>query len=195
MLLFKIREIMNKIEKVKYRNSPFIGDTFNVKTKSKQVSIGKNDNIIINQTTGEISATHVITYKQVDASQFIKIFTDNIALTFELKNAGRKVFDMLLRTLQKNSIGKDVVNLTTYEREEFEIEFKVKLSQSVFSRGIIELIDHKILANTFKTGTFFINPNFIFNGDRVAFTNAYEIKKDKPDHEKKSINSPKNEQT
>ena len=44
--------------------------------------LGRDDNILVNQNTGEILGTHVTTYKRVDADQFVKLFTANVAMTF-----------------------------------------------------------------------------------------------------------------
>ncbi|WP_259272006.1 hypothetical protein [Klebsiella pneumoniae] len=34
----------------------------------------------------------------------------------------------------------------------------------------------KIIAKTMRQGRYFINPNFVFNGDRIAFTTVIERK-------------------
>jgi DNA-binding GntR family transcriptional regulator len=50
----------------------------------------------------------------------------------------------------------------------------MKLSIATFKRGINELENAKIIAKTIRKGWYFINPNFIFNGDRIAFTTVIE---------------------
>lgn len=35
----------------------------------------------------------------------------------------------------------------------------------------------QIVAKTMRQGRYFINPNFVFNGDRIAFTTVIERKK------------------
>ncbi|MGP0837842.1 hypothetical protein [Serratia sp. CY85251] len=54
----------------------------------------------------------------------------------------------------------------------------LKLSHATFKRGINELEKALIIAKTLRKGRYFINPNFVFNGDRVAFTTMIERKKD-----------------
>ena len=50
----------------------------------------------------------------------------------------------------------------------------MRLSQTTFWRGLAELVKAHIIAKTMRQGRYFINPNFIFNGDRVAFTTVIE---------------------
>lgn len=50
----------------------------------------------------------------------------------------------------------------------------ISLSLSTFKRGLNELEQAKIIAKTIKLGDYFINPNFLFNGNRIAFTTVLE---------------------
>ena len=113
----KKREIKRNI---KHRSNPFTADLV-VKTKDKQVkvtSLGTDNNVLVNQETGETQGTHVVTYKKVDEQEFIKLFTANIALTFDLTAAGIKAFGVLSFALQ-NSINKDQVFLDELILEDF----------------------------------------------------------------------------
>lgn len=168
----------------RYKENPFIGDMV-IPTKHKMVKLsklGRDDNVLVNQNTGEMHGTHVTTFKKVDAEQFVKLFTANIALTFELKSAGLKALNVLIWAVQHMSIGKDQIDLDAYTLEEF-LSFHnnksstLKLSAATYSRGIAELEKVQILAKTMKKGRYYINPNFIFNGDRIAFTTLIERKK------------------
>jgi hypothetical protein len=157
--------------------------------KVRLSSLGKDDNILVNQATGEVSGTHVTTYKRVDGEQFVKLFTANIALTFDLSSAGIKTFSVLLWVIQHKAIGKDEVDLDALILEDFmeahaEDKKPLKLSIATFKRGINELEKAQIIAKTMRKGRYFINPNFMFNGDRIAFTTLIERK---PIEEKKEI--------
>ena len=166
---------------VRYDTNPFT-DELNLPISKKQVKvspIGKDQNVLINQETGEIRGTHVTTYKKVDSEQFVKIFTANISLTFGLKAAGIKAFTILCWAVQHHSINKDLVQLDSFALAEFIEEHKkssppLKLSLSTFKRGLLELETAQIIAKNKRLGHFFINPNFVFNGDRIAFTQIIE---------------------
>ena len=162
---------------VRHATNPFIQDmVVPVKGQRVQLSrIGKDDNVLINNATGEVQGTHVTTFRQVDSEQFVKLFTQNIALTFDLKAAGIKVFNVMMWTLQNKALGGDVIPLDKYVLAEFlESQSKrkppVSLSQATYARGLVELENAQIIAKHIRPGFFYINPNFCFNGDRIAFT-------------------------
>jgi hypothetical protein len=173
----------DKLSAERYTANPFLENmTVPVKGKSVKLSkIGRDDNVLVNQATGEIQGTHVTTYRKVDAQQFVKLFTANIALTFELGSAGIKSFNVLLWAVQNTCLSKDQVDLDKFTVDQF-IEFykggepPVRLSMATMKRGLRELEKAKIIARTMRAGRYFINPNFVFNGDRVAFTTLIERK-------------------
>lgn len=165
----------------RYKNNPFVsGMVVNVKKRQVRLStLGRDNNILINQDTGEVSGTHLTTYKRVDTEQFVKLFTANIAMTFDLTAAGIKAFSVLLWAVQNTAPGKDEVDLDQLTLDEFmkahlDQKLTQKLSLPTFRRGIAELENAKIVAKTLRKGRYFINPNFVFNGDRVAFTTVIE---------------------
>lgn len=164
----------------KYRTNPFT-DELVINKKSKQVTVsnlGKDDNVLVNQSTGEVTGTHVVTYKQVDDAEFIKLFTGNIALAFELTSAGIKAFTLMSYTLQRQ-IEKDTIFLDELSLEEFikgNPSIKACSMKTIY-RGITELEKSKILAKSQRVGLYFINPSFVFNGNRIAFTTSIERKK------------------
>ena len=90
----------------RYENNPFYADMLvPVKQRKVQLSrLGKDNNIIINESTGETQGTAITTYRKVDADQFVKIFTSNIKMIFELTAAGNKAFTVLLWTVQHLSL-------------------------------------------------------------------------------------------
>jgi hypothetical protein len=160
----------------RYKENPFTADMI-INAKSKQVKIsalGNDDNILVNQSTGEIHGTHVVTYKKVDAEEFVKLFTANIALTFDLKAAGIKAFNVLTWAVQNKAMNKDVVPMDSYTLDEFLETHKKALSPATFKRGLNELEKSQIIAKAMRKGFYYINPNFIFNGNRIAFTTAIE---------------------
>lgn len=168
----------------RYRINPFlVGMVIPVKGKQVKLSkLGRDDNVLINHGTGEVFGTHVTTYKSVDGEQFVKLFTANIALTFDLKAPGIKAFSVLLWSVQNKGLSKDEVPLDALVLEEFTEahtcnEPPLRLSQATFMRGLAELVKAQIIAKTMRQGWYFINPNFIFNGDRVAFTTVIQRKK------------------
>lgn len=169
----------------RHKTNPFLDDMI-VPVKGKQVRLsrlGGDKNILVNQHTGEVQGTHVTTFKRVDGQQFVKLFTANIGLTFDLSAAGIKAFGVLLWVVQNRALSKDEVYLDSFALEDF-LEYHaatgeqpLKLSLATFKRGINEMEKAQIVAKTMRQGCYFINPNFVFNGDRIAFTTVIERKR------------------
>ena len=168
----------------RYKNNPFT-DNLVIPIKDKRVQIsklGKDNNVLLNQATGEVFGTHITTFKRVDGEQFVKLFTQNIALTFDLSSAGIKAFNVLIWAVQYYALSKDQVDLDTIILEEFldknnNPNSPLKLSSATFKRGLNELEKAQIIAKTIRQGRYFINPNFVFNGDRIAFSTIIERQK------------------
>jgi len=172
---------------VRYKENPFLKD-MDISTRKKQVrvrALGKDSDIsILNHESGEISGTQIMTYKQVDDEEFVKLFAKNLALTFDLTAAGNKALFVLIWVVQYKAIEKDIVSLDKFTHEDFieahsDSEKPLMLSMTTFTRGLNELEKAKIIAKARKPGDYFINPSFVFNGDRIAFTKIIERKQQK----------------
>lgn len=167
----------------RHAKNPFHNDLM-VPTRDRPVRVsklGKDDNVLLNQATGEVSGTHVTSYRTVDTEQFVKIFASNIALAFDLTSAGIKAFTVLMWAVQNTAICRDEVELDSYTLIGFleghaDEEHEIRLSIATYRRGIAELESAKILAKTMRMGRYFINPSFVFNGDRLAFTSIVSRK-------------------
>ncbi len=164
-------------ETKRFDKNPFIGDLV-VQKKTKMIkvsSLGKDNNVLINQETGEVHGTHVVTYKKVDKEQFVKIFPAMIGAQFDLGPAGIKAFAVLMWAVQDQAQDKDIVCLDKYILEQFQNEHpNLKASLPTIRKGLVELESAKFIAKAFRLGDYFINPKLIFNGDRVAFTTVLE---------------------
>jgi len=174
---------MRKKQKVeRHETNPFTADMV-VPVKKNQVQLsrlGKDNNILINQSTGEAQGTAITTYRKVDGDKFVKLFTDNIGMTFDLTSPGIRTFGLLLWAVQNTAISKDQVDLDVYTLDAF---FKANpdkktMSRETLKRGLRELTNAQIIARNVRRGRYFINPNFIFNGDRIAFTTLIERTED-----------------
>lgn len=170
-----------KARTVRHDKNPFLTNmVVPVRGQKVQLSrLGKDDQVLVNQATGEVQGTHVTTFRQVDSEQFVKLFTQNIALTFDLKAAGIKAFNVMLWAVQNKAIDKDLVPLDRYVLEDFlklhaARKPPVALSLPTFARGLAELEKAQIIAKHVRPGFYYLNPNFCFNGDRIAFTTLIE---------------------
>lgn len=170
---------MAKKREIRYENNPFLSD-LSIPKRNKNIQIsamGKDDNILVNQKSGEVlGGTHVVLRKSVDTQQFIKLFAHNIAMTFDLTRAGIKALNVLIWTIKNIKPNTDWIDLEQFSLQEFLDNQTEKLDFSLptFWRGLAELEKANIIAKSMKKGRYFFNPNFCFNGDRIAFTTMLE---------------------
>ena len=166
---------------IRHRKNPFVEDMMiPVGKKSVRISkMGKDSNVLVNQSTGEVSGTHVVAHKKVDTERFVKTFSDYMAFTFDLTKAGNKALRIVMWAMTDQAVGKDVVILDRYTHEDFMSNHEgLTISYPTFTRGLSELEKAKIIAKTVRAGSYFINPSCMFNGDRIAFTTLIERDKD-----------------
>jgi len=177
------------IKTTRHKRNPFIENML-IPIGSKNIkisSLGKEDNILVNQSTGEVSGTHVVAYKKVDTQKFVKTFADYMAFTFDLTKAGNKALRVVMWAIKETAIGKAEVMLDGYTLESFleaheHVEPPLMLSYPTFQRGLSELGKAKLIAKTMRAGNYFINPSCMFNGDRVAFTTLIEKQSEGDSH-------------
>lgn len=154
-----------------YNVNPFIVGGM-VKTKTKKITNRKGDMMVVGNT-GEIIAPIAGFWQaqEVDASKFVKLYVNGVKAFKELTNAGTKVFEVLYLEVQKN-ISQDRVYLSFSTIDNHEL----KLSQATFTRGMRELMDKGFVAPTVAIGWYWLNPDFMWNGDRLAFVREYRKK-------------------
>jgi hypothetical protein len=176
-------KLLNKIKKAKaepkekqrYKENPFIAKTStNTKIGQKRISTNKTGDklMIMSQETGEIIAPagfhHIV---EVDKTEFVKLFKNGVKAFKNLSPAGYKVFSVLYDNLQ-DGIGKDEIDLLFIDIN----QDTDPMSSATFYRGLNELIEGEFLASTLRTGRYFINPDFVFNGNRLAFIKEFRLK-------------------
>jgi Firmicute plasmid replication protein (RepL) len=150
-----------------YHHNPFVPD---VRVRSRRVTNKRGDMMLVDAATGEINASIAGFWesKEVDSTRFVKLFINGVRALAELSNAGTKVFEILYIELQEN-IGKDRIYLHYKNVDKNE----TSLSERTFRRGLAELLDKKFIALTPTVGWYWINPDFVWNGDRITFVQEY----------------------
>lgn len=152
---------------VLYETSPFL---LSLKTRTKRITNKRGDMMLVSSDTGEIhnQIAGFWESEEVDSTKFIKLFVNGVKALAELSNSGTRVFELLYIEMQAN-IGKDQVYLSYTG-----IDKNAKsISRSTFSRGLAELIDKNFIASVPAIGWYWVNPDFIWNGDRLAFVKEY----------------------
>jgi hypothetical protein len=163
----------------KYTHNPFIaGAAANTKTGVKRISNRDgNRMLVVSENTGEIVAPAGFWQAQeVDKSQFVKLYVNGVKALKDLTSAGTKVFELLYLEVQKN-VGKDEIWLS-FNMIDQDV---TKIGKATFFRGMKELVEKGFVAESTTQSRYFINPDFMWNGDRLAFVKEFRLKKRKGD--------------
>ena len=162
---------------VLHTENPFMAKT-NVSTRTKRITNKRGDMMLLSNE-GEIVSNVAGFWKaeEVDSTKFLKLFVNGVRALAELSNPGTRVFELLYSEMQ-NNIGKDQVYLSFTG-----IEDTTKISRATFKRGMAELIDKKFIAAMPAVGWYWVNPDYMWNGDRLAFVKEYINKQPTPKKE------------
>lgn len=151
-----------------FRENPFLG----LSIASSERRVVKNGNMmLVNKSSGELVSDVAGFWETetVDSTKFLKLFVNGVKALSGLTNAGTKVFELLYIEMQ-NNVNKDRVYLSFAA---LSAEQLTAISRATFRRGIAELIDKKFLAADAAPGWYWVNPTYLWNGDRLAFVKEY----------------------
>ena len=160
----------------RYRANPFLEHTAEISNRGYKRIFGKDDNnkyLVVNPD-GEARPAGFYFKREVEKNEFVKLFAEGVGALMGLNNAGKKVFQILYGQIVGEK-GKDkteiILNyeLLTDEEREF-------ISKRTFYNGINDLIRTGFIAESYVASYYFINPAYIFNGDRLAVVNEYVMK-------------------
>lgn len=160
-----------------YSKNPFWKPT-EVKVGTRKVTIAGG--FLASADSGEgmhHAGIHRIEY--VDETQFVKLFTGNLTVFFDLSPASQKLLHCLLDELQKypNAEG---IWLPWFTVEDFAAKKNLKISRTSFQRSLKEMLEKGFIAESENQNFYWINPNLFFNGDRMTFISEYrKIQKSK----------------
>ncbi len=156
-----------------YSSNPFLGDaSSNTKQGIKRISDRTGQKMMVVSEHGEIMAPAGFwQIEEVDRSQFVKLYVNGVKAFKELTGAGTKVFELLYLQIQ-NGIGKDTVYLSMADVN----QSLSPMSKATFMKGMRELLEKGFIAETVRTNQYFINPDYLFNGDRLALVKEFRVK-------------------
>jgi len=180
-------EDKNKIDpELEYKINPYVFENaLNIKTKKKKLTVSKGTELVEKKDGAETVFTSTISQiQEVDKEQFIKIFTGQIKLYFDLSQAGFKLYFVLLGIYQKK-IGSDEIYFNLETAQEEAVKYDYKISKTVYYRALKELLDKNIIAKSTRKYIFFINPAIFFSGDRAKFVREIKIKQENQDRERR----------
>lgn len=153
-----------------YDKNPFM-ENVSIKLRQKRLTVAKGARLV--DEDGEIGGvTEISQVVNVDSTEFIKIFTQNVKAFFELSQAAYKVLQLVFRSVQ-DAPGVDQIVLNFLIAEDVAKQIDVGISKAVFHRGLTELLHKGFVAESVYPNVYYINPNLFFNGDRARFVQEY----------------------
>lgn len=167
----------------RYEVNPFIGKASeNTKIGTRRITNRTGEKMmIVSQETGEIIAPagfHEV--MEVDKTQFVKLYINGVKAFKGLKAAGTSVFEVIYNTVQEN-----------FSKDELYLHYQsinqaiTPMSEATFYRGMKEMIEKGFIAESTRPGVYFLNIDFMFSGNKLAFIREYRLKstqvKAKPD--------------
>lgn len=170
-----------------YRHNPFIiasrGFSINVR---KNVAIVAGGIEITDKEGDEVSAGLIGKITEVDTEEFVKLYTRNIGIIFDLSSRAQKALIAVFCAVQKYRDQSHIFLPYHFACEYYEqIGLKKIPSKSTFISGISDLIKiHFLAAHYAGEGWYWINANVIFNGNRIRFVTEYRLKQKQEENKK-----------
>jgi hypothetical protein len=139
-------------------------------TKLRSSRLGDDrKGVLVDQDSGEIFGPGGATFyeiEEVDKERFVKLYLAGLKSAVGMTKAGLRVFEMVYDQMREHQ-----------ERDFVLFASRRMVSvDSQFTRGLRELLDRQFLFRTEVGGMFWVNIQFMFNGDRLAFVKAYRLK-------------------
>lgn len=134
----------------------------------KTVRYFRKDGIVVSPEGEVLSEGELIMGKEhrVDKDRFIKVYVESLMLFTDLSKRAVLLFAHILKRLEK---GKTIVYLVVGE-----MCGSMEISEPTYYRALSELLAANVLARHASSSVmYFINPTYIFNGDRMTVVNRY----------------------
>jgi predicted DNA-binding transcriptional regulator len=158
-----------------YRENPF-WEPQEVKIGSKLIRIAGGRHISEEGESVSHSGIHQV--KEVDETQFIKIYTQNIKSFFDIKPTTQKVLMAILNAIQKTP-NADSIYLNWFEVDDYSKRHELQISERSFYNAMKELLEKGFVAESERINQYWINPHLFFNGNRMIFIREYRKKTNK----------------
>lgn len=137
-----------------------------MKNNLKLKTIGYKSVEAPSEVTVKDNILQIAIRKQIDKTQFIKVFKNGLKRILELSATAQKVLWYIMDILPKNRTSVFLLNTDIMNA----CNFKTKKSSR---DGILELLNKGILVRTSTSQKYWVNPTILFNGDRIIFITEY----------------------
>lgn len=170
----------NKKGRKIFKDNPFItASSFFIQVR-KDVALVASGLSITDKKNDTVEAGLIGKIQYIDTEQFVKLYTKNIAVLFDIAPSAQKALIAVFCAVQAEAKDKAHIFLTYQKARDYyaALGFQKIPSRSTFFAGIKLLIELGFLAaHYWGEGWYWFNPNLIFNGDRVRFVTEYRLKR------------------
>lgn len=164
------KDKLTKSTAPRYGQNPFMaGVTIN--RGKKKIQVGKAGSLA-DLETGEVHATEISVIREVDRTEFVKLYREGVKRSFELSPSGTKLLTYVLNVVQDHKMT-DRITLHFFDYQERFPGDHNKMSKATFFRGFGELLNKGFIAQSNIPNLYYINPDLFFNGDKVRFVTEY----------------------
>lgn len=153
-----------------HENNPFVPA---VHVRSRRVTNRRGNMSLVDNDT-DMVVSNIAGFweiEEVDTAKFVKLFINGVKALKELTGSGTKVFEIIYLEMQ-NNLGKDKIHISFRDVN----QLVTPISKATYTRGMREIIDKGFLAASVSPTMFWVNPDFMWNGDRLAFVKEYHKK-------------------
>lgn len=177
-----IQPVARKKSRDVYKANPFIGASsgFAIHVR-KNLTLVAGELEIKDKEGDEVKAGVIGKIEEVDTEEFVKLYTKNIGMLFDLSPRGQKALIAVFCAVQ-SAPGQAHIFLPYHYAVEYYQNLGIQKvpSRATFSHGITDLINMSFIAAHYGgDGWYWINPALVFNGNRIQFVTEYKLKSKK----------------
>lgn len=153
-----------------YEKNPSLIDPDDFR-KKRSVQLSEQKGFVIGSSGEVISQGTAMfyEYKEVDDKRFVKLYQEGVRQTTGLSKPGALLFELVCVSMY-NHPNSDRVELNYFIASKY-IE---TMTERTYQRALHDLLEREILYRSCSDNLFFINIQYVFNGDRIAFVNGFK---------------------
>jgi hypothetical protein len=158
----------------KYDKNPSLDNAIRA-TRSgvRKISNKSGDKLMIVSEHGEVVApAGFYEAVDVDRTRFVKLYVSGVRAFQGLSTAGGRVFELIYGVV----LDRPKVDRFTFHHDHFK---DTGISSVTFRRGMRELLEKEFLFETPVQNEYWLNVDYMFNGNRLAFIKEYTWKNNK----------------
>lgn len=153
--------------------NPFLKQV-TIQTKTRKVNAVMEELFDADGVSVDNQAREISHIKYVDRERFVKVMNCAFKAAFGLSSKGQRLFWLLVSEMGVNH-GKDFLFLNY--RKEFIINGEaMTIPKTSFYDGLKALQSAGFIAPKREKGYYWLNPNMLWNGDRVKLSTSYILK-------------------